>query len=247
MPESSLVREPAFLLVVREISLLLSREPDSWVYSHTSQDKENPGRSPVFLCYNLLMRIPSSVQGIFFAPVLVCLFFVLKAFCPESAGDECFADQFAVPIFLPLVAVYKIFGDSSIIGGQELTLVLVYWAFIGFLIGLVIDLWPRGEKKIKEPPHYVVAPPPVATPPKPQPVPSIPIIKVQPPPPSKPPMIPVVNVQPPPPKLPTEPIIIPKVSVQPSELVPPKPEPSMTSIPIMKKPPINLLDREEYK
>lgn len=91
------------------------------------------------------MRIPSSIKGAIFAPVLICLFFVLKVFCPESAGNSCFADQFAVPIFLPLVAIYKIFGDSSIIHGQEFLVVMIYWAVIGFLVGLVVDLW-KGEE-----------------------------------------------------------------------------------------------------
>ncbi len=89
------------------------------------------------------MRIPSAIQGAVFAPVLVCLFFLLKAFCPESAGDSCFADQFAVPIFLPLVAVYKIFGDSSVVYGQEFLLIIVYWALIGALVGLILDLCIR--------------------------------------------------------------------------------------------------------
>src|SRR5688500_5801407 len=93
------------------------------------------------------MRIPFSVRGLIFSPTLICLVFLLKAFCPDSAGSSCFADQFAVPIFLPLVAIYKIFGGSAVIGGQEFLLIMIYWAFIGFLIGLVFDLWKRGEVK----------------------------------------------------------------------------------------------------
>ena len=89
------------------------------------------------------MRFASALKGLFFAPAIVCLFFVLKAFCPESAGDSCFADQFAVPIFLPLVAVYKIFGNSSIIGGQEFLFIMLYWAITGFLVGLILDLCTR--------------------------------------------------------------------------------------------------------
>jgi hypothetical protein len=87
-----------------------------------------------------MRRIPSSVQGLLFGPILISLFFVLKAFCPGSAGDACFADQFAVPIFLPLIAVYKIFGSSSVIGGQEFLFIMVYWAIVGFVVGLIIDL-----------------------------------------------------------------------------------------------------------
>lgn len=95
------------------------------------------------------MRIPSSVQGLLFAPTLVCLFFALKAFCPDSAGSSCFADQFAVPIFLPLVAIYKIFGNSSVIGGHEFLFILTYWAFIGFLVGLGVDLLFSHKKRSK--------------------------------------------------------------------------------------------------
>jgi hypothetical protein len=91
----------------------------------------------------MMRRVPLSIQGLFFAPVLICLFFVLKAFCPDSAGSGCFADQFAVPIFLPLVAVYKIFGSSDVIGGHEFIFISAYWAIIGFLIGLMFDLWMR--------------------------------------------------------------------------------------------------------
>src|SRR5687767_14461702 len=94
-----------------------------------------------------MRNIPSSVQGLLFGPILISLFFVLKAFCPDSAGEMCFADQFALPIFLPLGAIYKIFGDSDIIFGQELLFIFVYWALIGFLIGLILDL-------CKRPPQY---------------------------------------------------------------------------------------------
>jgi len=143
------------------------------------------------------MRFAAAIQGLLFAPVLVCLFFLLKAFCPESAGSSCFADQFAVPIFLPLVAVYKIFGDSSIIAGQELLLILIYWAIVGFLIGLVVDLlW--GHKKqvlIASAQSYI------------KPIVLTPI-------PNKIPIVPIIIKRPEPPKA---------------------------------KPPINLLDREEFK
>lgn len=92
-----------------------------------------------------MRRTSSAIKGLFFAPALVCLFFLLKAFCPASAGSSCFADQFAVPIFLPLVAVYKIFGDSSVLLGQEFLFIILYWAFIGYLIGLIVDLLTHRE------------------------------------------------------------------------------------------------------
>lgn len=124
------------------------------------------------------MRIPSSVQGLIFAPTLICLFFVLKAFCPSSAGSSCFADQFAVPIFLPLVAIYKLFGSTAVIGGQEFLLIIVYWAFIGFLIGFIFDLlWRRKETvvEVREPEHPIpnISPMPAGLahpPPSPHPV-----------------------------------------------------------------------------
>ena len=158
------------------------------------------------------MRIPSSVQGLIFAPTLICLFFILKAFCPDSAGDSCFADQFAVPIFLPLVAIYKIFGDTSVVAGQEFLLIMVYWAFIGFLVGLILDLWRHtGTQEIIMPDKPLpISPLPTAL--------SNPVQHA-----------PSQNMQVVRPVIP-QPIVAPPAS-----------------LPLMKKPPINLLDREEYK
>lgn len=179
------------------------------------------------------MRIPSSIQGMLFAPVLICLFFVLKAFCPESAGESCFADQFAVPIFLPLVAIYKIFGNSSVIGGHEFILVLIYWAVLGFLIGLVIDLLWHRNKEAPIVKSQTVVPPPInkvnlTPPPKPAPVPApvVPLLKVE----------PLVT-----PKSDLVKPVIPVITAMPK--APPANLPGATPV----KPPINLLDREEYK
>ncbi|MEK7135137.1 MAG: hypothetical protein AAB780_00325, partial [Patescibacteria group bacterium] len=88
-----------------------------------------------------MQRIPSSFQGALIAPILVSFFFVFKAFCE----GECLADSFAVPIFLPLVAVYKIFDTPAIIQGHEFLFVILYWAFVGFLIGFIIDLLTHKE------------------------------------------------------------------------------------------------------
>lgn len=96
------------------------------------------------------MRLSSATKGILFAPTLICLFFILKAFCPESAGDACFADQFAVPIFLPLIAVYRLFGSSDIILGQEFLFVLIYWSFVGFLVGFILDLYTHQSQYLPE-------------------------------------------------------------------------------------------------
>jgi len=57
----------------------------------------------------------------------------------------CFADQFSTPIFLPLIAVYKIFDGVDITRGQEFLFILLYWAVLGFLIGLILDLWPKRD------------------------------------------------------------------------------------------------------
>ncbi len=181
------------------------------------------------------MRLPSSVQGMIFAPVLVCLFFILKAFCPESAGDSCFADQFAVPIFLPLVAIYKIFGNSSVIGGQEFLLILAYWAFVGFLVGLLVELFfsHRKSQPAPQPIEQYAAPTvaPVIVPPKETVAPSSrPVIKIQ-----TPVQAPIV---PPPAARPVE--SIPVIKAPPA---PPANLPGAQPV----KPPINLLDRAEFK
>jgi hypothetical protein len=89
------------------------------------------------------MRLPYALQGIIFAPLFVGLIFVLKSFCPESAGEMCFADFFAVPLFLPLIAVYKVFGYIPGPNGQEVLFLILYWALVGFLIGFILDQYTR--------------------------------------------------------------------------------------------------------
>ncbi len=97
------------------------------------------------------MRIPYALQGMVFAPVLIGLIFVLKAFCPDSAGEMCFADQFAVPIFLPLIALYKIFGSSLVIAGSEFLFILVYWSLVGALLGFILDRYKHPSPYSPEP------------------------------------------------------------------------------------------------
>jgi hypothetical protein len=145
------------------------------------------------------MRIPYSLQGMFFAPVLIVLIFTLKAFCPGSAGDACFVDWFATPVFLPLVAIYKIFGQIPVANGQEFLFILLYWTLVGLLVGLLIDLIRHK-------------PAPVA--------PNVAPVAYQ---------TPVASVLPPP--------TLPSVTVL----------PIMKTPTLAKKPPMNLLDREEYK
>jgi hypothetical protein len=94
------------------------------------------------------MKIPYSIQGMLFAPALICLVLFLKALCPASAGNMCFSDWFATPIFLPLIAVYRIFGSAPLASTlEELIFIALYWAFAGFLVGLILDLCRR-------PPQY---------------------------------------------------------------------------------------------
>ncbi len=85
------------------------------------------------------MRIPYSVLGALFGPLLIGFSLVLKVFCPTSTGAGCFADHLAVPIFLPLIFVYKVVGENLIMI-HELWFVLLYWSFVGFLVGLISDL-----------------------------------------------------------------------------------------------------------
>jgi len=70
---------------------------------------------------------------------------VLKAFCPAFTSGVCFADFFAMPVFLPLVAFYRIFGQNPPFSNQELVLVFLYWALIGLLVGLLIDLIKKKD------------------------------------------------------------------------------------------------------
>ena len=85
------------------------------------------------------MRIPYFVQGAFFGPALIGLTLVLKVACPASVGAGCFADSLAVPIFLPLIFVYKIVGGGLLMY-HELWFVVLYWSLVGLLAGLIFDL-----------------------------------------------------------------------------------------------------------
>jgi len=85
------------------------------------------------------MRIPYFVQGAFFGPALIGLTLVLKVACPASVGAGCFADSLAVPIFLPLIFVYKIVGGGLVMY-HELWFVALYWSLVGLLAGLIFDL-----------------------------------------------------------------------------------------------------------
>ena len=85
------------------------------------------------------MRVPYSIQGALFGPVLIGLSLVLKVACPAPAGAGCLTDHLAVPIFLPLILAYETFSPNMAVV-QELWFVLLYWSFVGFLVGLIFDL-----------------------------------------------------------------------------------------------------------
>lgn len=82
-----------------------------------------------------------SIQGLFFFPALIILIFLLKLLCPTNADGTCFADFFAKPIFMPIIFINKIFGGYSNALFQELGIIILYWAFIGFLIGFLFDIY----------------------------------------------------------------------------------------------------------
>lgn len=88
------------------------------------------------------MRIPYSIRGALFGPAVIGLSLLLKMVCPGTAGEGCFADFLAVPIFLPLIFVYKVVEDGWIMY-HELWFVFLYWVVVGFLVGLIFDLRKR--------------------------------------------------------------------------------------------------------
>lgn len=85
------------------------------------------------------MRIPYFLQGVLFGPVFIGLTLVLKIICPVPAGAGCFADHLAIPIFLPLIFIYKILEQGTILA-HELLFLFVYWSLVGLLLGLILDL-----------------------------------------------------------------------------------------------------------
>src|SRR3990167_6991695 len=98
------------------------------------------------------MRLPYAIQGMLFGPALVGLFILLKAFCPASFAQSCLSDYFAAPIFLPLIFVYKLFGDSAAILHQDFLFIMMYWAFVGFFLGLIFDLYSQiGRAHVSTP------------------------------------------------------------------------------------------------
>lgn len=87
------------------------------------------------------MKIPYSIQGLFFAPALIGLVFLLKISCPAGTGEGCFADNFLLPVFMPIKFLYKIFSPyAPTLATHEPLFLLGYWGVVGLLIGLIVDL-----------------------------------------------------------------------------------------------------------
>lgn len=87
-----------------------------------------------------LMRVPYAIQGMLFAPALVALAFGLKVICPVSPGSGCLSDYLSTPIFMPALFVENLVGEGIGSYVLEMIVVLLYWALVGFLIGLILDL-----------------------------------------------------------------------------------------------------------
>ncbi|MES2214132.1 MAG: hypothetical protein V4465_01950 [Patescibacteria group bacterium] len=87
------------------------------------------------------MKISRAVQGLFFAPLLLGLIFLLKVTCPAPTGGGCFADHFLTPLFLPLTFIYKVLAPLSVfIAHHEPFVVVLYWMIVFFLGGLALDI-----------------------------------------------------------------------------------------------------------
>jgi len=94
------------------------------------------------------MRIPYSIQGLFFAPALIGLVFILKISCPAGTWEGCFADNFITPVFMPIKFFYKIFSSHPLLlAAHEPLFILGYWALVGLFIGLIFDLHKRPINK----------------------------------------------------------------------------------------------------
>jgi hypothetical protein len=87
------------------------------------------------------MKVPYSIQGALFGPALIGLILALKVTCPVPTGGGCFADTFAVPLFLPSIFAHKAFSNiPAFINNYEFLIIVLYWSFIGFLVGLCVDI-----------------------------------------------------------------------------------------------------------
>ncbi len=87
------------------------------------------------------MKRYHSIEGLIMAPVFAATVFFLKLSCPVKTGEGCFADIFFKIVFLPLPFLYKIFAGNPVwISRHEAIVLLIYWAIVGFFIGLAADI-----------------------------------------------------------------------------------------------------------
>jgi len=87
------------------------------------------------------MRRYHSLEGLILAPVFAATVFLLKLSCPVKTGEGCFADIFFKLVFLPLPFLYKLFANHPVwLARHEALMLLVYWAIVGFFIGLAADI-----------------------------------------------------------------------------------------------------------
>ncbi len=89
------------------------------------------------------MRLPYALKGMLFAPILVALSFFIKVICPASPGSGCLSDYFATPVFLPAIFVESVVGKGIGSYALEMVVVLLYWALVGLLVGLILDLYKK--------------------------------------------------------------------------------------------------------
>ncbi|MDB5253945.1 MAG: hypothetical protein JWL80_11 [Parcubacteria group bacterium] len=92
------------------------------------------------------MRVPYAVQCALFAPSLVLLIFILKITCPVETGNGCFVDPFISSVFFPLPSVYRLFGQIGLVATHEPLFILLYWTVVGFLVGVVIDVYKSRKE-----------------------------------------------------------------------------------------------------
>ena len=95
-----------------------------------------------------MKKIPYSLQGLIFAPALIGVIFILKVTCPAATGEWCFADNFVRPTFMPLKFLYQVFGTNHapLLANHEPLFILGYWAIVGFLVGLLLELYIHMKK-----------------------------------------------------------------------------------------------------
>lgn len=94
-------------------------------------------------------KVPHFLEGLVLAPVFAATVFFLKLSCPVATGQGCFADAFYKILFLPLPSIYKVFSNHLVlVGRHEIVFLLIYWALVGFFLGLFFDIHKKPTKKV---------------------------------------------------------------------------------------------------